>query len=196
MLLGLTFFMFICHYSLMAQTVKNLPAMQATQVKSLRQGRCSGGRNGTPLQYSCLKNPMGRGAWRLQSMGSQRVGYDWATKHKHTRTHTHKVIAYAVTSDELIRVGSNQISLVDLFKRTFQHRNTFVEQRHVKVEAEIRVMLLEIKKCTTFQKTNRSKWRSTERILLQNSQREWTLLPPWSWTSSLQNLWRQNISVV
>lgn len=72
-------------------------------------------------------------------------------------THTHKVVAYAITSDELIRVGSNQISLVDLFKRTFKHRNTFVEQRHVKVEAEIRVMLLEIKKCTTFQKTNRSK---------------------------------------
>ncbi|KAM9682154.1 ADP-ribose glycohydrolase MACROD2-like isoform 1-T1 [Dama dama] len=27
--------------------------------------------NGNPLQYSCLENPMDRGAWRLQSMGSQ-----------------------------------------------------------------------------------------------------------------------------
>ena len=26
--------------------------------------------NGTPLQYSCLENPMDRGAGRLQSMGS------------------------------------------------------------------------------------------------------------------------------
>ena len=35
--------------------------------------------NGTPLQYSCLENPMDGGACRLQSMGSLRVGHDWAT---------------------------------------------------------------------------------------------------------------------
>ena len=34
--------------------------------------------NGTPLQYSCLENPMDGGAW-VQSMGSLRVGHDWAT---------------------------------------------------------------------------------------------------------------------
>ena len=38
-------------------------------------------RNGNPLQYSCLENPMDRGTWRLQSMGSQRVRHDLATKH-------------------------------------------------------------------------------------------------------------------
>ena len=27
-------------------------------------GRFPGGRNGGPLQYSCLENPMGSGAWR------------------------------------------------------------------------------------------------------------------------------------
>ena len=27
-------------------------------------GRSSGGGNGNPLQYSCLGNPMDRGAWR------------------------------------------------------------------------------------------------------------------------------------
>ena len=27
-------------------------------------GRTFGGENGNPLQYSCLKNPMDRGAWR------------------------------------------------------------------------------------------------------------------------------------
>ena len=33
--------------------------------------------NGTPLQYSCLENPMDGGTWRnLQSMGSLRVGHD------------------------------------------------------------------------------------------------------------------------
>ena len=34
-------------------------------------GRFPGEGNGNPLQYSCLKNPMDRGAWcRLPSMGS------------------------------------------------------------------------------------------------------------------------------
>ena len=34
--------------------------------------------DGTPLQYSCLENPMDGGAFpgRLQSMGSLRVGHD------------------------------------------------------------------------------------------------------------------------
>ena len=37
-------------------------------------GRSPGVGNGTPLQYSCLENPMDRGAW--QSMGSPGVGHD------------------------------------------------------------------------------------------------------------------------
>ena len=32
--------------------------------------------NGTPLQYSCLENPMDGGACWLPSMGSHRVGHD------------------------------------------------------------------------------------------------------------------------
>ena len=37
-------------------------------------GRSPGeGTAGNPLQYSCLENPMGRGAQRLQSTGWQRV---------------------------------------------------------------------------------------------------------------------------
>ena len=34
-------------------------------------GRSSGEGNGNPFQYSCLKNSMDRGVWRLQSMGSK-----------------------------------------------------------------------------------------------------------------------------
>ena len=34
--------------------------------------------SGTPLQYSCLENPMDRGV-RLQSMGLLRVGHNGAT---------------------------------------------------------------------------------------------------------------------
>ena len=44
--------------------------------------------NGSPLQYSCLQNPMDRGAWQAKSMRSQRVGQDWAAKHAHTHRKT------------------------------------------------------------------------------------------------------------
>ena len=33
-------------------------------------GRSPGGGHCNPFQYSCLENPMDRGAWRLQSIGS------------------------------------------------------------------------------------------------------------------------------
>ena len=32
--------------------------------------------NGTPLQYSCLENPMDGGAWKAAVRGSLRVGHD------------------------------------------------------------------------------------------------------------------------
>ena len=32
-------------------------------------GRSPGGGNGNPLQYSCLENPMDRGAWRATVLG-------------------------------------------------------------------------------------------------------------------------------
>ena len=34
-------------------------------------GRSPGGGHGNPLQYSCMKNPVHRGAWRATDMGSQ-----------------------------------------------------------------------------------------------------------------------------
>ena len=54
--------------SLVAQGLKRLPAMQETWVRSLGREDPSGDGNGNPLQYSCLENPMDRGAW-------------WATVH-------------------------------------------------------------------------------------------------------------------
>ena len=47
--------------------VENPPAMQdslETRVQFLGLGRSSGGGHGNPLQYSCLENPVDRGAWR------------------------------------------------------------------------------------------------------------------------------------
>ena len=47
-------------------------------------GRPSGEGIGYPLQYSCLENPVDRGAWKpLQSVGLQRVGHDCMTGHTH-----------------------------------------------------------------------------------------------------------------
>ena len=43
-------------------------------------GRCPGEENGNPLQYSCLGNPMERGAWQATVHGVARVRHDFATK--------------------------------------------------------------------------------------------------------------------
>ena len=62
--------------SLIAQSVKNLRAMQETRVQFLDQGRSSGEGNGNALQYSCLENPMDRGAQEATVHGVARVGHD------------------------------------------------------------------------------------------------------------------------
>ena len=68
----------------MAQTVKNLPAVQETQVQSLGWEDPLGKEMATRSNILAWKNPMDRGAWGLQSMVSQRVGLDGATN---TREH-------------------------------------------------------------------------------------------------------------
>ena len=47
-----------------ALVVKNLPANAVDVVSIPGSGRSPGERNGNPLQYSCLENPMGRIAWQ------------------------------------------------------------------------------------------------------------------------------------
>ena len=51
----------------MAQTVKNLPANAGDPGLIPGFGRSPGGGHGNPLQYSCLENPMDKGAWRAIS---------------------------------------------------------------------------------------------------------------------------------
>ena len=43
--------------------VKNLPANAGDAGSIPGLARSPGGGNGNPLQYSCLENPMDRGAW-------------------------------------------------------------------------------------------------------------------------------------
>ena len=40
-----------------------------TQIQSLGQEDPPGGENGSPLQYSCLENPMDKGAWQATVHG-------------------------------------------------------------------------------------------------------------------------------
>ena len=64
--------------SLVAQWVKNPTARQETQANTGSihwLGRSPGKGNGYPFQYSCLENPMDRGAWQ-------------ATVHKVTKSRT------------------------------------------------------------------------------------------------------------
>ena len=62
----------------MALVLKNPPAY-AGDIKDLglipQSGRSPGGGHGNPLRYSCLENPMDRGAW-------------WATVHRVTKSQT------------------------------------------------------------------------------------------------------------
>ena len=45
-----------------------------------RLGRSTEEGNGNPLQYSCLENPMDRGAWQVRAHVVVRARYDSATK--------------------------------------------------------------------------------------------------------------------
>ena len=48
-------------------------------VSFIRDSHSVGEGNGTPLQNSCLENPVDRGAWWAPVHGVARVGHDWAT---------------------------------------------------------------------------------------------------------------------
>ena len=66
---------------LVVQCYKNPPANAGDEDQIPGLGRSPREGNGNPLQYSCLENPMDRGAWQaLQFMENKRVRHDLATK--------------------------------------------------------------------------------------------------------------------
>ena len=70
--------------SLVAQTVKHLPAMWETRVRSLGQEDPLEKEMATHSSTLACKIPWTEEPGRLQSRGSQRVGHDWAISHGHT----------------------------------------------------------------------------------------------------------------
>ena len=64
--------------------VKNLPANAGDVILIPGSGRSPGEGNGKLLQYSCLENPMDRGAWGATVHGIARIGHDLVTKQQQT----------------------------------------------------------------------------------------------------------------
>ena len=58
------------------QTEKNLPAVREDLGSIPGSGRPPGEGNGYPLQYTCLENPMDRGAWQATVHGVAKVRHD------------------------------------------------------------------------------------------------------------------------
>ena len=74
--------------SQVALMVKNPPARAGDKRDSGSVpgwGRSPGGGNGNPLQYSCLKNPMDRGAWWVTVLGVTKcqTQLKWLSTHAH-----------------------------------------------------------------------------------------------------------------
>ena len=85
--------------SLVAQLVNSLLAMQQTRIWSLVwEDPSPGDGNRNPLQYSCLENPMDRGAWQATVHGVAGVGHDWVTATGWGLRPTYKVMYKTVTA--------------------------------------------------------------------------------------------------
>ena len=81
-----------------------------------------------PLQYSCLENPMDRGAWWAMVHGVQRIGHDWATKPEKAMAPHSSTLAWKIPWAEepgrllsmgSLRVGHDWATSLSLF--TFMH---------------------------------------------------------------------------
>ena len=69
----------------MAQLIKNLPAVQESRVQFLGQEDPGEGHGSRLQYYSCLENPVDRGAWRamVHRVAKSQTGL------KQLNTHTH-----------------------------------------------------------------------------------------------------------
>ena len=70
-------------------------------------GRSPGGGRGNPLQYSCLKNPKDRGAWRAIVEGVAKSGTQ-VSEHSTDRSHHSKAFQCHAQSLQLVRSSSQR----------------------------------------------------------------------------------------
>ena len=74
-------------------------------------GRSPGGGNGNLLQYSCLENPVDRGAW--QALGSPRVGHDWSDL-AHTHIHCCCFVVQLLSCAQLFAIAWSAVRQASL----------------------------------------------------------------------------------
>ena len=72
----MTFHMCYCMGLPCSSVGKEYPCNAGEPGSIPESGGSPGGGNGSPLQYSCLENPIDRGAWRATVQGVGRVGHD------------------------------------------------------------------------------------------------------------------------
>ena len=85
------------------------PTCNAGDLGSISElGRSPGGGHGNSLQYSCLENPMDRGAWWATVLGAVRVEHDWVTKHRKPSFY-HLFIQLNFPENELFALDMNDI---------------------------------------------------------------------------------------
>ena len=92
--------------------VKNPPA-NAGDVRDLglisRSGRSSGGEWINPLQYSCLKNPMDRGAWQAPAQKPHRAAQSWTRLKWLSTAHMSKCVNDALQPSHSVALFSSRI---------------------------------------------------------------------------------------
>ena len=82
--------------------VKNPPASAGDRGSTPRSGRSPGEGKGNPLQYSCLENPMHRGAWQATVHGVTKKSQTWLSNWATTTKVTDMLHIYLLTSCSLL----------------------------------------------------------------------------------------------
>ena len=69
-----SFLIFVCLFDFPGGSDSKASACSAGDLGLIPElGRSPGEGNGNPLQYSCLENPMGRGAWQYSPWGHKQL---------------------------------------------------------------------------------------------------------------------------
>ena len=82
--------------------VKNLPANTGDAGLIPGSGRAPGERNGNSLQYSCLRNPMDRGAWWVTVYGVAKSNIWLSNLKKEKGNYLHRIYIILGTTSNLI----------------------------------------------------------------------------------------------
>ena len=114
--------------SQVALVVKNPPA-DAGDVRDSGSvpglGRSPGGGHGNPLQYSCLENPMDRGAWWATVHG---VSKSW-TRLKQVSTHAHNIFGkcfLCICKECVFQISSVLFETTSQIEWLINRRNLFL----------------------------------------------------------------------